>query len=53
VKPARSPLLNHPHIRVLHDVGEATVSAHESRPGRRELVTVRYLVMELLEGDTL
>jgi serine/threonine protein kinase/TolB-like protein len=45
--------LNHPHICVLHDVGEATVPAHEARAGVHEPVTIRYLVMELLEGETL
>ena len=45
--------LNHPHICVLHDVGEATVPAGEQRSGHPDLVTVRYLVMELLEGETL
>jgi serine/threonine protein kinase/TolB-like protein len=45
--------LNHPHICVLHDVGEATVPSHEARAGVHEPVTIHYLVMELLEGETL
>ena len=44
--------LNHPHICVRHDVGEAVVPAYDSRAGH-EPVPVRYLVMELLEGETL
>src|SRR6185436_10402788 len=45
--------LNHPHICVLHDVGEATISAHETRVSVHAPVTIRYLVMELLEGESL
>ena len=42
--------LNHPHICALYDVGEAMVA---SRPPRVTNETVRYLVMEYLEGETL
>ena len=37
--------LNHPHICILHDVGAA--------PASPEGTTLHYLVMELLEGETL
>ena len=42
--------LNHPHICTLHDVGEAVVN-HPSSVGSPE--TVQFLVMELIEGETL
>ncbi|HEX5473373.1 MAG TPA: protein kinase [Vicinamibacterales bacterium] len=48
--------LSHPHICALFDVGEASIAAVNERPvagtepaGRE----VRYLVMELLDGETL
>ena len=37
--------LNHPHICTLHDVGRA--------PGEAGSVDIEYLVMELIEGETL
>ena len=45
--------LNHPHVCVLHDVGEATVSSPDGVPDPQSPRTVQYLVMELLEGETL
>lgn len=39
--------LNHPHICVLHDVGEIEIS------GKAGTKRVSYLVMELLDGETL
>jgi serine/threonine-protein kinase len=46
--------LNHPHICVLHDVGEATISSPDGGvPSPQRPLTVQYLVMELLEGETL
>jgi Tol biopolymer transport system component len=44
--------LNHPHICHLHDIGDAPVSTPQSG-GNAESVSVRFLVMEYLEGQTL
>jgi Tol biopolymer transport system component len=43
--------LNHPHICTLHDVGVAELPSPESRVPSP--ISVSYLVMEHLEGDTL
>jgi serine/threonine-protein kinase len=43
--------LTHPHICVLHDIGQATVASTD--PTVRSPVLVDYLVMEYLEGETL
>jgi len=40
--------LNHPHICVLHDIGEAALPSAE-----RPAPSAQYLVMEYLEGETL
>jgi serine/threonine protein kinase/tetratricopeptide (TPR) repeat protein len=40
--------LNHPHICALFDVGESAIESPAQAP-----VSVRFLVMELLEGETL
>ena len=45
--------LNHPHICVLHDVGESIVSSPAGLAGPQPPLTVQYLVMEFLEGETL
>ena len=51
--------LNHPHICILHDVGEADLPSRESpvpfdsAQGKPGTVRVSYLVMEYLEGQTL
>ena len=42
--------LSHPHICVLHDIGRATVGGHGDHG---ENVERQFLVMELLEGETL
>src|SRR4029450_1197612 len=46
--------LNPPHIAPPHEVGEAPVSSPDSgAPSAQPPFTVQYLVMELLEGETL
>lgn len=46
--------LSHPHICVLHDVGEARLDTGTSMGATgRESVSLSYLVMELCEGETL
>ncbi|MBW3563818.1 MAG: protein kinase [Acidobacteria bacterium] len=51
--------LNHPHICVLHDVGETRVERGEARgEGEQQLAShlsplVSYLVMELIDGESL
>jgi eukaryotic-like serine/threonine-protein kinase len=45
--------LTHPHICTLYDVGVATLSGGASQVRNQPPVTIRYLVMEHLDGETL
>src|SRR5207342_2884627 len=44
--------LNHPHNCALYDVGEATLPSGSPGTGK-PTATIRYLVMEHLQGETL
>jgi eukaryotic-like serine/threonine-protein kinase len=45
--------LTHPHICALYDVGDATLPSGAAAGTSLPSVTIRYLVMEHLEGETL
>ena len=45
--------LNHPHICALYDVGDSPLPSGASSSGSQPPATIRYLVMEYLDGETL